>query len=351
MGEGKEKITDPTICLGCGSRRVFDPAKQGLVCEHCDSTTILTPQSINDAKNHYTKGVEVPLEKSDFSQYRCEQCGNINTYFGEEEIKRCPSCGAHDTLTKVQKTIRRIDGIIPFKITREQASAELKKWIKTRKWAPNDFRGLASAGKITGLYFPAYIFDGNGYYNYHGTVQYTQYIRNSDGTTRTVTHTRNFSGSNSWSRANYIVSATNSIPNDISRTDFNVDSLIKYELPFVAGFPTNEADITIAAANATFHSALQRELEQAARATQTGGSVVSLTLNHTTNNETYQLSLLPIWATYYSYKGKEFNCYINGHSGKVVGKHPKSFWKRFFTFIGITAVIGGAVLLALYFSK
>ena len=352
MSEAKETDKkDPTVCVGCGSRRVFDPGKQALACEHCGNNTALPPRATNNVKNRYYPGVEVRLEKSDFSQYTCNQCGNINTFFGEGEIHRCPSCGSYDNLTKVQKTIRHIDGIIPFKITRDAATEELKKWIKTRKWAPSDFKNLVSTGKITGLYFPAYIFDGEGYYTYRGTIQYTQYVHNSDGTQRAVTNTRTFSGSNAWARANYIVSATKAIPNDIAQTNFNVDNLIKYELPFVSGFPTNEADIAIANANANFHSALQKKLESDVRSAQSGGGTVnSLSLSHTTNNETYQLSLLPVWATYYSYKGKEFNCYINGHSGKVVGKHPKSFWKRFFTFMGLVAAGGVALLLVMWLS-
>jgi hypothetical protein len=262
------------------------------------------------------------------------------------EIKRCPSCGESECLTKVQKTIRKNDGIIPFKITHEVAGTKLKEWIKTRKLAPNDFKQLCTTGKTTGLYFPTYIFDANGGYSFHGTVQYSQTVRSSDGTTRTNTYTRPFSGSKSWAKNNYLISASKTINDDIIKSlgDFNVDQLLKYELPLVAGFPTNEADIPIALANAKFHRYLQSEFEREARSTVSGGSVISLSLTHNTHNETYQLALLPIWATYYTYKGKNFNCYINGHSGKVAGKHPKSFWKIFFRCAGFFIVTGGIAI-------
>jgi DNA-directed RNA polymerase subunit RPC12/RpoP len=325
----KTKVKDPTACANCGSKRVFDPSSQSLVCEHCRSSTVISPNSIGDKKNRYYDGVEIAVEQSEFAQYKCEQCGNINTYFGESEIKRCPSCGSYDRLTKIQKNISHIDGIIPFKITQAQAGAKLKEWIKTRKMTPNNFKQLCATGKTMGLYFPAYVFDASGSYSYHGTIQYSQTIHLSDGTTRVDTYTRPFSGQKSWTRYNYIVSASHTITDDTIKSlkDFNVDSLVKYELPFVAGFPTNEADISVTSANANFHRYLQRDFEREARSNASGGSVVSLSLTHHTHSETYQMALLPIWVTYYTYKNKNFNCYINGHSGLVAGKHPKSFWK------------------------
>jgi ribosomal protein S27E len=338
------KIKNPTDCKNCGSKSVFDPTSQSLVCEHCGSSTVIESTSIGDKRNRYYDGAEIAVEKSDFNQYKCEQCGNVNTYFGDNEISRCPSCGAHDCLTKMHKNISKVDGIIPFKITQAQAGTKLKEWIKTRKLAPNDFKHLCTTGKTTGLYFPTYIFDANGGYSYHGTVQYSQTVHLSDGTTRVNTYTRSFSGSKSWTKVNYLISGSKTITDENIKGlgDFNVDSLVKYELPFVAGFPTNEADISLAAANVNFHKAIQKEFEREARSTA-GGSVVSMTLNHSTSNETYQLALLPIWVTYYTYKNKNFNCYINGHSGAVAGKHPKSFWKIFGRVVGFLAVAGAVV--------
>jgi hypothetical protein len=56
------------------------------------------------------------------------------------------------------------------------------------------------------------------------------------------------------------------------------------------------------------------------------------------------LALLPIWVTYYKYKDKKYDCYINGYSGLVVGKHPKSFWKILGAVAGFLAVAGAIAL-------
>jgi DNA-directed RNA polymerase subunit RPC12/RpoP len=337
----EDKVTDPTICIGCGSKKVFSPVKQALVCEHCGNSTTLTPKSINDKKNRYYQGVEVATEESNFTQYKCGQCNSTNTFFGDDEIKRCPSCGAYDNLTQIHKTTYKIDGIIPFKISREQASTKLTDWIKTRKMVPNDFRSLINKGKVTGLYYPAYIFDANGSYQFSGTYQTAESIKQSDGTMRTIYHQHSFSGNRQWTIVNHTVSASSTMADSVMQnlTNFNLDGLIEYELPFVAGFPTNEANISVGTANAGFHKFLQSKFEGEARQTAKG-QVINMNLNHYTNNESYQLALLPIWVTYYTYKGKNYNCYINGHSGSVVGKHPKSFWKSFFRVAGILAIMG-----------
>ena len=52
-----------------------------------------------------------------------------------------------------------------------------------------------------------------------------------------------------------------------------------------------------------------------------------------------------MWANHYSYKGREYHCYINGQTGEATGKAPKSFGKIAGTVLGILGGIGLAVLI------
>ena len=42
-----------------------------------------------------------------------------------------------------------------------------------------------------------------------------------------------------------------------------------------------------------------------------------------------EYALLPVWVYYYSYHGKKYTYYINGQSGKILGKTPVSKGKVF----------------------
>ena len=57
----------------------------------------------------------------------------------------------------------------------------------------------------------------------------------------------------------------------------------------------------------------------------------------------YNYLYVPIWSFDYKYKDKSYNCFINGVSGKVSGKSPKSGVKIFFTVLAILAGIGVGV--------
>ena len=64
-------------------------------------------------------------------------------------------------------------------------------------------------------------------------------------------------------------------------------------------------------------------------------------------NVSFNYLYVPIWANHYRYKDKLYHCFINGATGEVTGKSPKSFWKIFSLVAGIVAAV--AILAILIF--
>ena len=54
-----------------------------------------------------------------------------------------------------------------------------------------------------------------------------------------------------------------------------------------------------------------------------------------------------MWVNAYMYKDKSYVCYINGQTGKASGTAPKSFWKIFFTVLGVIAAVGAIAFLVM----
>ena len=54
------------------------------------------------------------------------------------------------------------------------------------------------------------------------------------------------------------------------------------------------------------------------------------------SNIKFKHILLPIWISSYSFRSKTYSYIVNGESGKVSGRYPKSPWK-----------IGGLIVLAI----
>ena len=70
-------------------------------------------------------------------------------------------------------------------------------------------------------------------------------------------------------------------------------------------------------------------------------------INISTTHEkvTYKYVLLPIYNLVYNYKKKPYSVYVNGNTGKVMGKTPISPIKVSLLVLGILAVIGLITLL------
>ena len=63
---------------------------------------------------------------------------------------------------------------------------------------------------------------------------------------------------------------------------------------------------------------------------------------------TYKYVMLPVYVGNFNYAKKSYNFFINGNTGKVWGKTPKSFWKILLTVvIPIGVVVGGWLLMRL----
>ena len=80
-------------------------------------------------------------------------------------------------------------------------------------------------------------------------------------------------------------------------------------------------------------------------------TIESLNVNYNVSNETFNYMYVPVWANHYTYNGKKYHCYINGQTGKSVGKSPKSFWKILALILGIGAGIAGFVAILMSIIK
>ena len=70
-------------------------------------------------------------------------------------------------------------------------------------------------------------------------------------------------------------------------------------------------------------------------------------LNVSTSHEnvTYKYVMLPVYVGNYRYNKKAYNFYVNGETGKVNGKYPKSVPKILGLVLGIVAVVVAIALL------
>ena len=62
------------------------------------------------------------------------------------------------------------------------------------------------------------------------------------------------------------------------------------------------------------------------------------------SGRTFKHVLVPVWLLSYNYGAKAFEVIVNGYTGKIAGRYPKSIWKILLVVL-LVAVVAGIVLL------
>ena len=64
------------------------------------------------------------------------------------------------------------------------------------------------------------------------------------------------------------------------------------------------------------------------------------------SRQTFKHILVPLWLLTYNYGPRNFQVVINGFTGTIAGKYPKSWVKIFFAILGGLALMGVIALFA-----
>lgn len=321
-------------CPNCGSEILFDIDTNELKCEYCD-TVIDIPETKSPNVKTALLCATRPIDNgNNFKQYICSSCGSRHNTISSKPITRCPSCGSVELTPTTSITIRP-DNIVPFKINKKIASNLFSDWLGTRRFAPNNLKKMATNKKLTGFYVPAWNFSYDSFTTYNARIE-----TGSGENTRTCS----VRGSFSYSSNDEFISANRKFPSKI--VDGDKANALKYlnvfRPEFLYGFNSSEANITEPQAIEELKTRAINECEELARQyarDQRTGTIVSITCNTNIDDVKSNFNYLPMWVNHYTYNNKKYTCFINGHSGKVIGKAPKSGWKIAFLVLGIAAAI------------
>lgn len=330
-------------CPSCGSTLSFNPSTNSLHCGYCGGNYKVDSVAVTNEKRPYTTNAK--FQETTMAQYHCSSCGSNLNIYKDEEVKRCPNCGSID-LQKTNNISLVPDAIIPFAISKEKATENFNDWIKHRKFAPKDLKKLAKMGKLSGLYTPVWNFDCNTSTSYSGVGVNEHKDKNGE----VHEERKHFSGSFSSVYNDITITANKQISTRtlLNLGDWDMSNLKVYNTEYLCGFIGADIDFDIHESFKSFNNYINRwEKNKAENSCGSYDRIENFSVHTHIYNQKYNYIYLPIWANYYTYKNKKYSCYINGHSGKVTGTAPKSFWKIFFLVLGIT-LVAAAVGFGIY---
>ena len=335
------------ICQNCGGIMKFNIQKQVFECSSCKTEYDLQTLSDTVKEHDFSSYLErekttVPFEGKAVAA--CRQCGMEISFAESQFSANCPMCGSSQIAPVKQSAGIPPDGIIPFKIDKNDAQQKFRKWAKSRWFAPNDFKKKFGEGSLLGMYLPFWTYDAYAVSSYKGRGGKIRKEKGKDGKEKTVTDWHQVSGIVSASFDDLQICASNKKEENIVNGILPYDT-INGSKPFADGYLSGyyaevykiKADAGFERAKRIMENDLRNLAERDIKKTYDRAEVQSLSTKY--SDVTYKHVLLPLWSSAFGYKGRTFNYAVNGETGKVSGNRPYSAIKITLAIIAAIAAI------------
>jgi DNA-directed RNA polymerase subunit RPC12/RpoP len=355
-------------CPACGADLLYEPRDGSLSCQHCGNKEAIPASAERVEERSFEQYLQLrphqlqPLSANAL-EVQCQSCGATVSFAPPEVARQCDFCGVQIVAqAKSADPILAPEGILPFRITQQQAGVALREWLHSRWFAPNALKTLAQPDAIRGVYLPFWTYDTHttSYYtgergDYYYTTQ-TYYESDGKGNqvarSRQVRHTRWSAASGTVSRwfDDILVPATVSISQN--RLDalepWDLIQLQPYEPAFLSGFRAQryQVDLTqgFERVKQVCSGAIRSDVSN-----DIGGDeqrIHNIATHY--SGITFKHLLLPVYAGAYRFNHKVFQIVINGRSGEIHGDRPYSFWKIALLVVAILFIL---LILALVFGS
>ena len=342
-------------CPNCDGGLVFDPQSGTYACEYCLSK--FTQEELF-GESHTSETVQSETAESEKTQqsavmYHCPSCGAEIITDETTTATVCFYC--HNPIVLAGKLEGEYlpDSIIPFKITKEEATEKFLEWIQKKKYVPKGFYSKRHVEKMIGVYFPYWLYDCKTDSYMNGTARDIRIWRIGDieyTETKTFDIRRAGIVSFKYLPKTALQKAQNAMLKGIFPYEFN--ALETFHMGYLSGFQAEKRDIDKDSFIEEIHRDIEKYAEKRMRDTITGRNAFSVEgQNHRIMEEKFRYVLLPVWVlTYRQGKDQVYYFAMNGQTGEIVGKLPIDNKKLFglggilFAAVFIFLLIGGLLL-------
>ncbi|MDD4210847.1 MAG: hypothetical protein PHC46_00430 [Clostridia bacterium] len=341
----KDKKSSDVKCKNCGGGMEFNPENQELQCLHCNS--IINFETGERVVKKPFENMEQEFQSWDKESVlvRCTNCGSKEVVSSKNIAHKCSFCGS----TKMGNTNDlpgiKPNGVLPFIITEKQSTVNFMKWLKKRWFTPSDLKKTARINTFSGVYTPTWSYDDEIHTHYKGVLTRTETRRVGD---RTESYTVSFPvrGKRDDSFTDILVPVGQKIDRvSFKRLEpFKFATLRIFNSNYLAGFTASHYSINATEAWKSAVQYMKSDITRRIVQKHNADGVSYLDMDLTHKNTKYSYILLPIWVCNYFYKQKLYNFFINGNTGKVTGKVPRSAIK---IILFILFVLGLLVVLAM----
>lgn len=349
-------------CPCCGGAIAFDSSLQKMKCPFCDTefemeTLAKYDEALSaDGQDEMDWNVDkIPAwqagEEEGMQVFVCKSCGGQIVGDANMAASSCPYCDNPIVVMGQVAGDLKPEFIIPFKLDKEAAKAELSKHLKGKVFLPKEFKSQNHIDEIKGIYVPYWLYNSKA----DAKMRYraTKVRRYSDSMF-------NYEETSYYSvfRAGNLEFEKVPVDGSSKMDDALMESVEPYQFseakPFqtayFAGYQADRYDVDAKTGAERANERVKTSTEMALARTVTGfdsvtpeGGSIKLFEGKTT------YAMYPVWILNTTYKGEKYVFAMNGQTGKFVGNLPldkaKATGWLFAWGFGLAAAIFGVLTL------
>jgi hypothetical protein len=253
----------------------------------------------------------------------CKQCGAERAIPATELSTHCPFCGSNQVIQQdALNSFSQPDGIIPFKVTREEASHLIKEHLKgfgerIKGWFANN---RVESATLNGYYLPFWMFDA--------TVEVTRTRIQNEASTRSYGYNLSSIPVETYIQNKYSeifgdieVCGVQSPPKGLTHRlgDYHTSDLLDYSPTLLAKYPaqlyTQDFDEAALEVRSRISAAMRYKYNQREL---TEDKKVTINVFTTIQEMSFKLVLAPVWIAHLIEEDKDLRtALVNGQTGQV----------------------------------
>ncbi|MGI6624692.1 MAG: hypothetical protein ACOX57_04710 [Limnochordia bacterium] len=348
-------------CPNCGAPIEFDPGIQEMRCPYCESTlNVEALQALDESQEEKPEPMAWGYEGSTWQEgeqaglavYSCRSCAGEIVADETLGATTCPFCDNPVVFAAKFSGTFRPDVVIPFKVSKAEAVAALKKHYLGKKLLPKVFQDENHLEEVKGVYVPFWLFEAETAADLEYKATKVRVWSDSQYNYRETSHFRIFrSGQIAFTHVP--VDGSRAIDDRLTQSiePYQMEEATSFKAPYLAGYFANKYDVEAAEAETAANRRMENSTARAFEETIKGYDLVTPLKTHIQlKRGKLAYALLPVWLLSTKWQDQSFTFAMNGQTGKFVGDlpvDPAAYWSLFGKVFGAAFVLLSAVLLTI----
>ena len=304
---------------------------------------------------------ELPDEERGWQTARrsiqCQSCRAVMVFDPARVGQNCEFCGSPALVDYQEiKAPIRPQGVLPFRIDASRVRDDIRRWWRSRWFAPGRLAVAALVDTVRSLYIPYWTFDAQVHcpWTAEAGYHYIVMVPGRDAKGRTIMRPERRTR---WEPAAGVVDhffddepvpGTQGLPMDLLRQvePFPTQEIVAYDTAFLSGHVVEHYQVVLLDAAQRSQEQMNAKLQALCAQQVPGDTHRNLRINPSYASRTFKHILVPVWLLLYDYGKKAYQVIVNGYTGQIAGNRPYSAWKIFFAVLALVIAALIAAIIA-----